>query len=510
MTGLSRRLGRIPLKEKNTLTLPFGDWQPDLPDYANPGALEAKNVVPNPTSYGPLGSLTAQTNALDDVCRGAMSFRDNTGVNYIYAGDDTKLYEAAGNTFTDQSKAGNYTVAVDDRWVFTQFDTFVVASNYTDPVQSITIGGGSGADFADHFTSTNVPKARHIMTLFQFLVLGNTDDATDGQKSNRVWWSAIGDSQDFDPDAATQSDFEDLAEGGAVTALVGSYDYGAIFQERLIRRMVYVGSPRIFDLQPVHRLRGTVFPGSIAAIGRWIFYLSEEGFFIFDGLTSTPIGDGKVDKTFSNQFDPLNKRQVSAAVDPENKLYAIAFPGDTSVPDKIFFYYWPTGRWSEAEVDLEILIRTSTQGYTLDGLDTVGTNIDADPPFDQSFDSDKWKGGELRFGAFDMDHKLGFFNGSNLTATIDTGEVQLTKGRRSKVTALRPLVDGGALTCQIGGRDLLTAANVFDGAASLDAIGECNVRNDSRYHRARTVVAAGSTWSHAQGIDIAFSPSGRR
>lgn len=510
---LSRRLSLLPLKRKRSpATLPFGDWQPDLPDYANSGALTATNVIPRLQSYGPLGALMAETNALDGVCRGGWSYKDNSGNTFIYVGDDSKLYEGSANVFTDESKALGYTVAADDRWVFTQYDTFAVATNYTDPVQSIAIGGGAAGAFADHITSTNVPKARHMMTLFKFLVLGNTNDVTDGQKTNRIWWSAIGDSQDFDPDATTQSDFEDLAEGGQVTALVGNYDYGVIFQESVITRMTYVGSPLVFEFQPIHRLRGTIFDGSIATVGREIFYLTEEGFFLFDGLNSTPIGNGKVDRTILAQIDPQNRRQITAAVDPQNKLYAIAFPGagSSGAPNKIYFYYWPTGRWSEADVDSQILLRSSTQGFTLDGLDSVGTNIDANPPFDQSFDAAKWKGGSLRFAAFSVDNKLAFFTGPNLSATIDTGERQLAPGRRSMVTNLRPLVDGGTLTCQIGGRDLLPSANSFDSAASLDSIGECSVRNSNRYHRVRTDIAAGGTWTHAQGVEVTSSPEGTK
>ena len=161
-------------------------------------------------------------------------------------------------------------------------------------------------------------------------------------------------------------------------------------------------------------------------------------------------------------------------------------------------------------MDTQVLLRASSQGFTLDGLDTIGTDIDADPPFDQSFDAAKWQGGSLRFGAFDTDNKLAFFTGSTLAATIDTKETQLTPGRRSKVTSLRPLVDGGTLTCQIGGRDLLTASNSFDTAASINTIGECRVRNSNRYHRARTSIAAGGTWAHAQGVGITASPEGRK
>ena len=517
MTSLTQRLQRIQpaldRKARPPITIPFGDYLPDLPEFANPGALTMTGVIPRPSSYAPLQDLTAQTNAIDDICRGAASFKDDSGNTFVYAGDDTKLYEAVGSTFTDESKGGGYSLTSDDRWEFTQFDTLVIATNGTDPVQSLTIGGGGAGMFADHITSTNVPKGRHLATLLNFLVLGNTNDATDGVKTNRVWWSAIGDSTDFDPDATTQSDFEDLKDGGAVTAVIGAYDYGAIFQERLITRMVYVGSPLVFEFQPVHRLRGTVFPGSIATLGRNVFYLSEEGFFVFNGLESQPIGEGKVDRTVLGQFSVNDRRQMSAAIDAENKLYAIGFPGEGSTggrPNKIFFYYWPDGKWTEAPKDHEFLLRTATQGYTLDGLDTVGTDIDDSNVFDQSFDAAKWQGGILRFGAFDTDNKLAFFVGSNLAATLDTGEVQLTPGKRSLVTKIRPLVDGGTLTAQIGGRALLTAANSFDAAAAINDTGDCSVRNSNRYHRMRVNIAAGGTWSHAQGVVVTSRPQGER
>lgn len=514
MTTLSQKLAALPLKRKSQpIILPFGDWYPDLPDYENPGAIAATNVIPRTASYAPFKGLTAQTNALTGVCRGAAAFLDSASNVYIYAGDDSTLYESVNFTFTDESKAGGYTVPADNQWEFAQFDTRVVATNGGDDIQSLTIGGGAAGAFADLITSTNKPKARHLDTVWRFLVLGNTNDTTDGVKTNRVWWSGIADATTFDPSATTQSDFEDLKEGGAVTRIVGGADYGLVFQERLITRMVYVGSPRIFDFQPVDRRRGTPISGSVVGHGRNVFYVSEEGFFLFDGLESRPIGDGRVDITFWNQFDITNKRQVFAAIDPTNKLYAIAFPGTGATggrPNKLYLCYWPKNRWAEVDISVDVLLKGFTQGFTLDSLDTLGTDIDNATIFDESFDSDKWKGGKFRFAAFDTDNKLAFFIGSNLAATIDTTEKQLFSGRRSLVTSLRPLVDGGTITCQIGGRDLLTASNSFDTTASVNTIGECSVRNSNRYHRVRTSIAAGGTWTHAQGVAVTASPQGRK
>jgi hypothetical protein len=499
--------------------VPFGDWLPDLPVFSNPGAPKATNVIPHTLSYRPFKGLSAQTNALSGVCRGAEGFLDSSSNIFIYAGDDSKLYESVDLTFTDESKGGGYTVPADNQWEFAQFDTKVIATNGGDAIQSMVIGAGASSAFADLITSTNTPKARHLATVWRFLVLGNTDDVSDGVKTNRVWWSGIDDSTDFDPDATTQSDFEDFKEGGAVTRIVGGADYGLVFQERLIQRMVYVGSPVIFDFQPVDRKRGTPVSGSVVGHGRNVFYWSEEGFQMFDGLQSHPIGDGRVDNTFANQFDITNKKFVHAAVDPLNKLYVIAFPGTGSsggLPNRLFVCYWPKMRWAEIEVDTQVVLKAFTQGYTLDSLDDLGTDIDDSGVFDESFDSDKWKGGQFRFSAFDSTNKLAFFTGSNLAGIVDTKEIQLIKGRRSLVSVVKPVVEASGSTApsiavQPGSRNRLVDQHTYSSSVTINAIGECPVMIDARYHRERVHMPAAADWDHAIGVEFpedAVKPGG--
>ena len=63
--SLSERLAKVqPIIAATTpelIIVPFGSWLPDLPDYANPGATVAKNVVPAVNNYGPLKALQAAT-----------------------------------------------------------------------------------------------------------------------------------------------------------------------------------------------------------------------------------------------------------------------------------------------------------------------------------------------------------------------------------------------------------------------------------------------------------------
>lgn len=486
--------------------IPFGEYLPDQPALVNPGATVARNVLPRTGSdYEPLPDLTAVSPALTAYCRGAAAMSDVSGVAYDYAGDATKLYQVTAAAATDVSKVGGYTNGTDDRWEGVLWGNTCKMTNYANPVQTITLGG---ANFADLITSSLKPKARHISVDFNnFLILGNTNDATDGAVPNRVWWSAQNDPTDFQPSAATQCDNQDIVgEGGAVQKLLPSGERTIIFQQRAIQLMTYVGGAPIFSILPVEEKRGAVTPGGVTGLGRLAFYLSDDGFYGFDGNTSTPLGAGKVDRSFWAEVDSTYLGMISAAVDPRRKIVAWAYPTSNStgsgVPDKILFHNWVSGRWAEGIVNVELLFRALSQGYTLEGLDAVSSSIDALP---LSLDSPAWQGGVIQLGAFSTAHKLASFSGSNLAATIETGEFQLYPGERALVTEVWPMVDGGTLTMALGTRNRPNDSVTYTSAVSQNSIGACPFLSNARYHRARVSIAAASIWAHAQGIDNVIS-----
>ncbi len=101
-----------------------GEWLPDLPDYQNPGALTAKNVLPLGASYGPFPSQVVYSNALDARCQGAVSTRDSAGNTVNFAADATKLYKMTTASYADVSKVGGYTTNAEEDWFFTRFNNF--------------------------------------------------------------------------------------------------------------------------------------------------------------------------------------------------------------------------------------------------------------------------------------------------------------------------------------------------------------------------------------------------
>jgi hypothetical protein len=497
------------MKRRSLKTIPFGEWLPDIPDFGNPGLREATNVIPDQFSYQPHKAFSAiSTVGLDARCRGFSGAVGAGHQTYAYAGDASKLYSLVGTTWNDVSKSGGYTLGDDSDWEFAQFGETFVATSYDDPVQSITPGG---ANFADMITSTNKPKARHVGVVGQFLVLGHTNDTTDGVKRSRVWWSAIRDQTDFDPDADTQCDYEDLKEGGDVQRIIGGVEYGLVFCERAIYRMTYVGPPLVFRFDPIDRKRGTPLPGSVTSLGRLTYYISDEGFYITDGAQSHAIGENKVDEEFwLNQFDISLRTRVTSGIDPLNKTIVWSFPGSgntNGTPNKLFIYHWPESRWSSADVEVECIGSGLSLGTTLEEVGALYPDLET-VPF--SLDAISWTGGDRLLAAFNTSQQYGTFTGANLAATITTGSHELAKGFRARVQRVRPMVDGGAITTSVAGREDLQETQSFDTAADINDIGDTAQNNSGRYHDFRVSIAAGGSWNHAQGIDVEYVHQGRR
>jgi hypothetical protein len=484
------------------MIIEFGEYLPDLPVFNNPGATVAKNVMPSGNSYKSFPSLTVYSDALSAMCKGAVAGRDATSGNSVnFAGDASKLYKMTAAAWSDVSKSGGYNAAVDERWFFTQFGNRVIACNISDPIQTYTIGSSSA--FAD--LSASAPNARYISGLRNFLVGVNTQDSTDGYVPVRVRWCAFGDPTTWTVSATTQADFQDLdASFGWCKQIVGG-EYGVVFQERAITRMTYVGSPIVFQFDRVEENQGTQAPGSVIKFGNYIAFLGLDGFRIFDGSQSIPIGANKIDKTFFADVDTNYLHRICAAVDYTNQLLIWAYPGAGNTSGRcnklVLYHYAPnaTKHWSMVDaLDIEFLYNSLAEGYTLEQLDSFSASLD-NLPF--SLDSRVWTGNNLLLSAFDANHKLNNFTGDALTGTIETQEAQITPMRRTNLLNVRPLIDGGdTVTVQIGTRNILSETVSYSSAASVNSIGECPVRSNAQYHRARVNISGGFT--HAQGIEV--------
>lgn len=504
----------------NIIRLEAKEWRPDLPSAGSGYSVNVLNVLPRtPTTYGPFPGFSAYaTSPLPLRVQGAVAVLDSADNVNTFAATASNLYQmtVSGPTFANVSKTTNaYNCGSDEIWNWALFGDNIIAANPGDPIQSFVLG--SSSKFAD--LASAAPKARYVAVVKGWLFAANTDDPIDGPVPWRVWWSAYQDPTNWPTPgtaaaAAAQSDFNDIVgQGGWIQGMVGNLGTAdaAIFFEHAVWRVVYSGPPTVFTFSPAEGVRGTPAPGSIAQLGAFVYYLGEDGFYVFDGTNSTPIGADKVDRTFFADLDPNYVFRMTSAVDPVNKMIMWSYAGagnSQGNPNRIIIYNWFTQTWAIANVQAEMIFRSLTFGYSLDGLDAVSTNLDA-LPF--SLDSRAWTGGALIMSGFDTNNTLGYFSGASLAPTVDTEEIQPFIGQRSFVRNARPLIDGNVTpSVALGLRTTVETTPSFTNPSVMNYLGWCPIRGNGQYTRARITLPAGQTFTHIQGVELDGDPAGYR
>lgn len=489
--------------------LPFGEWLPDLPYYQNPGLVEAKNVLPVDKSYKDFFSVLTSGDALSTRPQGAVCCIDSNGDPKLYAGTDTKLFERTGTAWTDQSGIAYSTAAI-GYWRFVQFDTLVIATNFSDPLQSQEVG--SGVPFADLAVTGTPPKARQIGVVNRFVVVGDTEDGTNGAVPSRIQWPAIDDPTDWPimntADARSKQSGEQFLDAsyGAVTAIAGGQFYGLVFQQRAITRMTYVGGDIVFQFETIDKNRGCWAPQSMMQVGNKVYFLASDGWYVTDGQTVIPIGDGKVDKAFYSDFDQTYRERVTCGLDLVNKVIIWCYTSSSATdgtPDKVIMHSVVDGRWSHAETPVQMIFSSLTQGYTLEQLDSLYTSID---DMTISLDSSFWSGGIPVVMGFNG-NALGTFSGTALDARFETGEIEVNPPGLMYINGVKPMVTGSPSTLTIA---LATRADQADARSFGSAVskttrtGVCDFRTHGRYASARVEITGG--FDRALGIQYEAAP----
>ena len=326
--------------------IPVGPWAPDTPELQNQGSTEALNVIPAAASYRPFPGFGAISTALGARAQGAFFARKADASGVVFAGDATKLYRLSATTFSDASRVagGAYACPADGRWSFLQFGSNVLAFDGFDAPQVFNIE--TDANFSA--LGGAPPTALYPCIAGDFVMTGNQPTAR-----ARVQWSAINNAASWATSQTTQASQQDLPDGGWITGLVG-IEYGAIiFQEFAIRRASYEGPPLIFRFSRISDGLGCSLPGSIAAFRDLAFFCDRSGFFMLQsGVQITPIGEQRVNNEFWALLDQSNLTRITAAIDPVNSLYAIAFPDRSASngnPNHLFIYNWAIDRWAHIQ-----------------------------------------------------------------------------------------------------------------------------------------------------------------
>jgi hypothetical protein len=397
------------------------------------------------------------------------------------------------------SVTGHYSdLSSDAQWQFEQFGTLVKATQENVVLQTLNLASESA--FSNNAGSP--PQAAYISVVGRFLVLS-------GLLSNpfRIHWSGLNDTTQWTSGVGS-SDFQDFPDGGIVRGVAGG-EFGTVFQDQAIRRMSYIpGSPLIFQIERIAQDLGLFAPYSIVRAGSLIFFHSAQGFYkIAPGGLPEQIGRERVDRTFFDDLDKTELRMFIGASDPRSTRAFWAYKstsGATGLYDKIIGFDYALDRFFQIEMTGEYLLGMSQPGITLENLDTLSASIDA---LAASLDSFAVSTQPLIAG-FNSAHKMGFFSGANLEATLETAE-QGADGEQIYADGFRPVADAPTVYGSLSYRDLSSET-----PTSLPEIirnsrtGRCDLRRSTKFTRMKIRIPASTSWTYAAGVHPIIMPDG--
>jgi Concanavalin A-like lectin/glucanases superfamily len=437
------------------------------------------------------------------ACRGYFYARKTDGSIAVFAATANRLFQlrATDLDWTDVSGSDYAPLPTSYHWQFAQFGNLVIAVQPNVAPQVFDLSSASA--FAA--LAGSPPAAAYVSIVNRFVVLS-------GLTSNpfRIQWSGLGAATTWTP-GVNSSDLQDFPDGGVVRGAAGG-EYGVIFQDSVIRRMIYQpGDPRVFIIEKVTEDKGLLAPYSIVKAGTQILFLAQQGFHAM-GATGVPapIGKEKFDRYFFANYDAAALQLVIGASDPEAPRCYFAFKsqgGPSGAFDRIICYDYALDRASLCTaVAGEYLASLSAPGLTLEGLDTISSSIDA-----LTFSLDDVALSALpKMSIIAANHALSLFSGTTLEATVDTAEQELEAGRRVRVRGFRPLTDAGIVYGSIGARETTQAAASYSNEQLVTGSGRCPANVSTRLARARLRIPAATAWTFANGVEPYFKPEGLR
>jgi hypothetical protein len=502
-------------------------WRPDLGENLGGHLVEALNVTPAEDGLEALLDFLPGSDALPGAARplGSLGMRTISGDGLFFIAVSNAIYRLSGTAWADVSPVAGVSVGADDIVGMTRYDQGAIYSNFQDPMQvridgtdtlfrrliSLTdpdnyLTGVVPGSPADNDPNLYAPKAKHIATIANHLVGGFTNDNQSGIVPSRVVWSRLGEPTKFLPNLDFLANFNDLSAAGEIRRVVNSGEYGVIFQETSVSRMDPGNPVQGFDIREADQSRGALMSGGVIPFGRTIGFIAEDGFQIFDGQKSEPIGVGQVDRTFRRLYNNDHARFVTGTVDRRNKTMIWSLPLGTgdNAPNRLFFYNLMYKQWTEAEGFLFRVFNVETGGAVTDSEPFASSLTDTGIFADTPVDSPQFAGSSLKLGAIDAQGRLVFNTGEALRATIETSDVELIEGRRTKLLSSRPTYRGAPdIRMRYAARPFVDVANLtFGPESAVNNNGECPGIATGRYHRFKLEAPPGHKVDRFHGLHV--------
>lgn len=480
--------------------IPIRGFAPDQsPD--TPGVLTAcENVIPYEAGFkGAPVAVSVGAAALAAACRGAALVSDLSGTRKIYAGSASKLYQLAGSSWTDRTRAvgGDYTLGADERWSIAQFGDATLAASPGEALQRATTGA-----FAD---VSGAPQAKIIETAAGFAVAFNTSVSAD------TWYcSAYLDDTDWSLDVSTQCVTGRLVGGaGPITAAKRFGDDIVAYKDASVFVGRYVGAPAVWQWTQVANDVGALGQDAVCDTAIGHVFAASDGLYVFDGTAPRPLGVGVIRRWLAQEFAGSYAFRTTLLWDRARSLVWCYYPspGGDGTRDRCAVYNVVTQQWGRANATIEAALTHQTPALTYGASSGDGgiTTYDASPaiPFDSAF----WQSGAQTAAVFNSSHVLCTLSGGCTSSSFTTGDLG-DDGGYSFCRALRVRYQQAPTTSTATGYTKDTSGVAVASVASASVSdGRHDMRQRARWHRFH--VEQTGDWS-ANAYRAELEQAGRR
>lgn len=461
---------------------PVMSWEPDRWGTGYDNQLEVRNCWPHPDGYRSFeysNTIDRSTGAPSGTVNDGIAITRPNGDRFVYASTATKLHRyQPTNNYSDLTGATS-----NGPWVFTKYGDLVIATSLVaggDPPQKQdSTGAGAFANLGG-----TPPNAYLCCVVRDFLVLARTS-----ANPYRVYWSALGNPEDWTVAAATQCDFQDLSAEGPIQAIVGG-DYGLVFFKNAIYRMDYIGSPAIFSFTKISNFGAIGLTGGGAVpqaeqacrLGDNTYFIGQDALsVVIGGQSAKPVMLNRC-RDFVSSDGIIGGFKMRVGTDPYRR-HAVLFYRDvgsvvSTVTSRAIFYDEVLDKFSFSQIDAECLFPAMVEEFG-----STATTITSTMTY------------------YDGNHRhstlLPLVDGAatSLKPTVPVGERQIFGGHRAVVRNLIPNVESPAnILLAAGSRSVYSDSISFASSIGINAEGNCPFRKEGRYHCAKfSSITAGPT-----------------
>jgi hypothetical protein len=488
----------------------FSRWTPDLTPLVG-GSLVCENTLPVDDGFVQMPQpITIGPSGCPGVPFQLLIARNSIGERLPFCLTSAGMFRIVENAWTPLDGAGNIQ---SESWRSQLWGDVLYCVNGRDPLKKsdlASLGAVSSVATPNNLTG------KDIATVADFLVLIDIREEMESVRwPYRAQWSGIFRPESFEPDEATQSDFQDVADIGELQRIMGG-EYGLVLGANGTSRMDYVGSDVGFTFSTIETEVGCELANTAVRVGDRTIWWSSRGWRGSTGGPSQPIAAGVCDRWFSAIVDRKKANRITTLVLPDAEIIIWSFVSRFSItgePDMALAFHWRLGQWTPGRFDCSALGNSTKGTATTDDfvIDLPNFEFGTSRTDDYKLLTDvNSNSGE--FPAAILNGTLcSMSNIADVTVKLQTEEIEFIHGRRTHLQRFLPIVEGAAaMRASVYARDsqsqttLDTVINIQE-----DIDGKFTPYLKGRYHRIELEIV--TPFMKAVGIDPTdFVQTGRR